>query len=392
MNRSGQGEKEKSVRRESVASSEAPRVLFAYNHSYEQEVQAYERGEVPAHRLFGFSHLSLFGFRAVRCPQAAAFKGAYKPLVWRLYQALYAVTQQRKLACIVATHEASALPLLVLKKLGMLRTPVIMLNIALLQPINCVGRRRALWRWCLPAANMISSYASAQVPWLSQEFGLPQSKLTFTPLGVDTEFFSPNQAPAQDQAPAQVLEGDEDKNSDEPFILSVGTNEGKDFATLIEALPQGAKLKIYTDEPNARAIEPLTRDNSNITVEFRGTAIRELRQLYGRARMMVLPLREARYSSGQTVLLENMAMGRPVIISMTSGVRDYIEPGATVTAVEPGDVPTLRQAIERLWNDPQAVQAQARQAEEAAQAWSCEEFARKLAQLIGQAQSSKKPI
>ena len=375
-------------------------VLFLYNHSYEQEVRAYKRGEVPAHRLFGLTHMHLFGYQALRCPRTRAFRGGYSPLVWRVYQALYAALNQRRLAGIVATHESSALPALVLKKLGLLRTPIIVLNVALLRPGNCQGRIKALWKWCLPAADFVSSYASAQIPWLQEEFALPESKLVFTPLGVDTQFFAPDESPhdiahdiagnrahsQQDEQAPQVLA---EENSDQDFCLSVGTNEGKDFETLIAALPPGVRLEIYTDEANALAVAPLIEGKPHIAVHFRGTPIHELRRLYKQARFHVLPLREARYSSGQTVLLENMAMGRPIVISMTSGVRDYIEPGETVTAVEPGDVPALRHALEQAWDTSESAQnsaqSMARRAAQQAQKWSSEEFARKLAQLIANA-------
>ena len=89
----------------------------------------------------------------------------------------------------MATAEASALPVLLLKRLGLLKTPLVMINIALLHPKQGRGLRKWLWKLCLPAADAIISYTSAQVDWLAVEFGLQRSRLFFVPFGVDTKFF-----------------------------------------------------------------------------------------------------------------------------------------------------------------------------------------------------------
>ncbi len=65
---------------------------------------------------------------------------------------------------------------------------------------------------------------------------------------------------------------------------------------------------------------------------------------------MVIPLHDVLYSTGQTVLLENLAMGRPVIVSDVSVVRDYISP-AVATAVPPEDVDALRGALDEEWSE-----------------------------------------
>jgi glycosyltransferase involved in cell wall biosynthesis len=56
-------------------------------------------------------------------------------------------------------------------------------------------------------------------------------------------------------------------------------------------------------------------------------------------------------SSGQTVLLENLALGTPVVISDVSGVGDYLDP-EVMRVVPPGDPDRLREAlVDPGWRD-----------------------------------------
>lgn len=319
------------------------RILFLYNADWTREIDDVARGKVPSHRLFGLSELKLLGYQAFACPAPASIRLALKrPALWRVYQAIFARLQQQQIDCIVATHEAAALPVLLLKRLGFLRTPIVILSVALLHPRNMRGVRGKLWRWALPTADTVICYASAQVDWLVAEFALAAERVAFVPFGVDVDYF-PRTEPKPHRAPA---------DSD---VISVGANEGKDFPTLLAALPGGVRMTIVTDDYNANQIAKT--HNAAVMVGrvrvFKAVPIDRLRSLYDEAAFHVIPLLETRFSSGQTVLLENMAMGRVVIVTDTSATRDYALHDVTALTVRPGDVEQLRQRIEALLKDPE---------------------------------------
>jgi glycosyltransferase involved in cell wall biosynthesis len=76
------------------------------------------------------------------------------------------------------------------------------------------------------------------------------------------------------------------------------------------------------------------------------------RDLTARARVVVVPTHVLAYPSGQSVLLESMAMAKCCVVTDTSAIRDYVADGRTgllAAAHSPGD---LRQAIERATSDP----------------------------------------
>lgn len=311
------------------------RFMYLYNHNWDHEIAAYKRGEVPSHRLFGLADLQVLGYSVLTCPWPKRLaRVPYPPLAWRIYQSCYALVRSGTFDYLVATHEAAALPLLLLRRIGIFRKPIVVINVALLHPKNLARRKRRLWAWVLPAAERIICYASVQTEWLQKEFNLDAARVSFIPLGVDTDYFQPSSVEA---------------NGD--FCLSVGTNDGKDFATLVQALPPGIRLVAVTDGPNERIIKENALPEAKIDVR-QSVPIAELKQLYQTARVHIIPIREMQFSSGQTVLLENMALGKTVIISDTSAIRDYVEDGVTALCVAPGNVSQLRQQIQQVWDCP----------------------------------------
>jgi glycosyltransferase involved in cell wall biosynthesis len=311
------------------------RFFYLYNNNWDHEIASYQRGEVPSHRLFGLAELQKLGHSVFTSP-APKFLSRFlaRPLFWRIYQGLYAVRKQKKFDYIIAVHEAAALPLLLLKRMGILKKPIIVINVALLHPKNATGNKRRLWAWLLPMAQIIICYASAQTAWLQAEFQLDSRNLFFIPLGVDTHYF-------QEAAWEEPNE----------FCLSVGTNNGKDFATLVKALPQHIKLIVVTDDYNAQIVKENASPHAQIEIR-QAVPISELKQLYSAAKMHIIPIREMHFSSGQTVLLENMSLGKTMIVSDTSAVRDYVKNGKTAICVAPYDVDQLREQMQKVWDNP----------------------------------------
>src|SRR6185437_15604815 len=71
----------------------------------------------------------------------------------------------------------------------------------------------------------------------------------------------------------------------------------------------------------------------------------ELVRRYAQAAVVACPSRREGFG---VVCAEAMAHGRPVVASRVGGLRDLVADGETGILVEPGDVPALRAALERL--------------------------------------------
>jgi glycosyltransferase involved in cell wall biosynthesis len=76
------------------------------------------------------------------------------------------------------------------------------------------------------------------------------------------------------------------------------------------------------------------------------------RALLEGAAAVLVPLEAHVYSSGQVVILEAMALGKPVITSRVLGTEDYIVDRVDGLLVPPGDANALREAITRVLTVP----------------------------------------
>jgi glycosyltransferase involved in cell wall biosynthesis len=192
---------------------------------------------------------------------------------------------------------------------------------------------------------------------MSERLGLDVDRLRFIPFGVDTRFFD-----------RSLLRGASTNGWD---VVAAGMNEGKDFPTLLSALVGGERCLIVTDGPNAVEVQRAATAG-DVTLE-RHLPILALQAHYLGARKVVIPLKDVAFSSGQTVLLENLALGRPVVVTDALPVRDYVS-ADVATLVPPGDPAALRKALD---TDVPAYNAAV--AEHVRRNFSIEGFARRLA-------------
>lgn len=300
------------------------RIAWLSTYDWSHELAGVRRGRIPTHRLMGAAELAARGHEVrhltgPRWPRVVPDRAG-----WLLAQAWWLVRQQREVDVVVAVHEAAALSALALRRLRILRRPVLVMTVAATDPRHRHGLRGQLNRWALRGADRLTVFASVQRTPLAATLGVEPDRVRFLPLGVDVDFFRPRPVPAT--VP----------------VLAVGTNPGKDYPTLVRALPADLACVIVTDARNRAAAEAVAAGKQ---VTFRADVpIAELRDAYAAAATMVVPLRQVDFSSGQTVLLEALAMDRPVIVSDVSGIDDYVAPGV-VTLVPPGDVAALGAAL-----------------------------------------------
>ena len=199
----------------------------------------------------------------------------------------------------------------------------------------------------------IITSSSVQRTFAIEHLHFPAERIFFVRHFVDQVFWSPRPADAD-------------------RISSAG-QEMRDYPTLLAALRE-------TDIPcdiaarHVRVSRSGPRHARKDATEYASTAPRnvvigahsmvELRDLYARSRFVVVPLLASDSDNGVTVILEAMAMGKPVICSRTRGQVDVIEDGVTGILVPVGDPLALKEAMLALWNDPARALAMGRKARE----------------------------
>ena len=237
---------------------------------------------------------------------------------------------------LIGADSPSVLLFVLLKRALKLKKPVVIIDPAL----NSQYRNRMrLHSLVLPYVDEVVVFGKIQVEFLEREYGGRVSS-TFIRHRMDCRFFDPALAPEPPSDPAQR------------YVLAVGNDIGRDYETLLAAatsLPMPVLIHTRRKLPQA-----LPR---NVRVQSDWITFEELRLLYARASVVVMPLKETVHASGTNGVLEALAMGRPVVVSASSGIRDYIIDGVTALTPLPGDIDGLRRAVLDLWAKPEVAES-----------------------------------
>ena len=136
-----------------------------------------------------------------------------------------------------------------------------------------------------------------------------ESKFKFVPFGINLNFWNPSKK--------------YNPNSND-YILFIGNDGNRDFNKLIDISNNlsNIKIKIVTNQNISQKIK-----NNNTEViygDWNSSALTdlELKNLYENAVLTFLPLKETFQPSGQSVTLQSMSLGVPVMITKTKGFWD----------------------------------------------------------------------
>ena len=188
---------------------------------------------------------------------------------------------------------------------------------------GCSPARQAAYRWAYRSVDRLFYFSENQRAVLAEHLDIDDGRLRYVPFGIDEEAFQP------------LAEGDGD------YLLVVGRDRGRDWPTLFAALDG-------LDMPVKLCCRPRDLEGCDVPagVEVLGYVSRSAyRDLLGRARVVAVATRPLAYPSGQSVLLEAMAMGRAVVVTATPALQDYIDDEVTALAVPPGDPVSLRERL-----------------------------------------------
>ncbi len=285
-------------------------------------------------------------------------------------QVVEAFLRGRQYRCVCVWADRLGLPLALLFKIVRSSRRVVLISVWLSRP------KKAMFVTRLGVASHLRAIVNSstyQIDYARHSLGVQAEKLHVVPKPVDERFWA--------IAPP----------SEENVICAVGW-EARDFVTLLAAV-EGLDVELTvavgmiemvvtgstdsspdrgqvpTDQDRLAVLAPWKRTYGytlqeawlrrmqeegpppNVTIAYQLSA-RELRTLYSRSRLVVVPLHDVDTNCGVTTVTEAMAMGRAVVVTRTTGQNDIITDGEEGIYVPPGDVDSMRSAIAGLLADP----------------------------------------
>ncbi len=228
--------------------------------------------------------------------------------------------------------------------------------------------REKMFKYAVGKASGIIAISEKERDDLRTMFPKNAQNIEFFHEATDTEYFKPDSTVVQ-----------------ESFVLSVGRDPGRDFATLIKAISQSTHQVQTQSLVLATKPEALTHlGQLPQNVAFQHFNSQEMQSAYHRAALVVVPLKIKNPlhndSAGTLVVIEAMAMGKALIVTDNNSVRSYVENGKTGILVPAGDVKALTDAIDDLMKNPEKRSSLGAGARKFAEEFcSADLFAKKLA-------------
>lgn len=128
-----------------------------------------------------------------------------------------------------------------------------------------------------------------------------------------------------------------------------GGRTNRDFDTVLEAAAAlGVRTVLVVGEETRfqRAVPDCVTVHRNIPAA-------QFQSLIEEARIIVIALQRPDISSGQVVLMQAMRCAKPVVVSATAGIDDYVADGIDAMLFEPGSAQELAARLRTLIANPQ---------------------------------------
>jgi glycosyltransferase involved in cell wall biosynthesis len=187
-----------------------------------------------------------------------------------------------------------------------------------------------VWIWWL-------FWGPADRDFAIDRYGLDPARCYHYCFGVDERFWSPNEHPTE--------EGRQ--------FVSVGSDPNRDYKTLLAA-PTDIDIVILTrlpiEVPTGRSITVLKGSFWEGDVSDQ-----QVRELYRKSMGVVVPLNDVYQPTGQSVTIQAMACGKPVVLTRNKGLwaPSLLRHQENCILVPPSDPIALADALKRLEEDPQ---------------------------------------
>lgn len=306
------------------------RILYLFPHRMGDEADRVFSGQAPSETLYGMVELRQLGHTVELSD--SRWEGWFgKGCTWlRRYDVglvdLKTILEMRRYDLVVVKDSLSLLATWAARIMG---TKVVYLDALFGLPEP--WWKRLAYRLNFRSGAPVVMYSKTQVTAWRDYFALSPRAPKFLPYTIDLPFYRPS-----------TDSGSGPGN----YVLAIGRDNGRDFPTLVEAMAgTGLKLKLITLPHTLHGIDrslPYLEILEHLTYD-------ELFRLYAGAMFVAIPLRKwVTNPSGIRALLEALAMGKAVVCTGTSVLREYVQEGQGVTFVEPENVPAMREAIRSL--------------------------------------------
>jgi glycosyltransferase involved in cell wall biosynthesis len=254
----------------------------------------------------------------------------------QLFKSDHVVLTSDRIAC-------SILPLLVMNSLRKRKTEFTCVILGLFQHRSVKGVRKSFQRILI---NIILKKCSnfiflgkGEFNYATNEHPKFKEKFKFIPFCIDTNFWKI----------------DKDIKEKKDGILFVGNDGNRLYDLVLKLAAELPTIEFKLITSNIHQNQIITKNVKLISGHWGSNIISdsELRKYYQESRITIIPIKNSLQPSGQSVALQSMANGTPVLISKTDGFWSYDDftDNDNIFFVEKNNVEGWKENIERLYNN-----------------------------------------
>jgi len=354
------------------------KLLFLYKTPRWNVYKNWERGKGPDTILYGANHLKKLGydvdFYDFAFSKLNPLRWIFYPFYWiaakrtgmgfKIDQPILFLPILNRYDVVISTIDAVGLPFLLLKKLGLLKKPLIYISIDFAFRIKDNNKWPFNWyKRLLKYADTIICYDEAEKKILKKF----NKNVYFLNVGIDHHYFSDSKLKLN-------------KKSKEIIILAFGRDRDRDYRTFVSAISQlNVTGEIVCSKENVIDIKL----PSNINVFFDLPYHLLKKKIYA-SDIIVIPVKNVKRPGGHLSMLDSMFSKRPVVISgnkwITSAYK--FKNNEECLYFKPENVDDLKSKINLLIDNPSLSNKLTTNAFNKAKKYSTKNFALKLSDLI----------
>lgn len=367
------------------------KILFVYPANRKQLWDQVRNCTSPDNALYGLNHMQKYGFEA-------QFKDAplllerlldilFLPFIkiffsqididFKLGRALLLLPSLNRADCIVANTDGIALAICFLKRLRLVRKPVVYaiglfyVQGRLARSINQNKKSvfRNLYKWLLQTADQVLYHAPIEKQKLIKLGIYNPATCAFLPMGSDATFFN-------------LVKFNKIKIH-QNTVVSVGKDRARDYRTLLEVAKElpSVQFIIVARKNNLLGLAVPRNVKTCLNIPYNQTAV-----LYKKASVVVIPIKEMHRSSGQMTLTDCLQCAKPIIISDVAGIKHYpLVNNFNAIKTHPQDSKELKRVLELLLGDARLRNKLSKNAKAIAKTFSTKNYSTELSKIISSA-------
>lgn len=261
---------------------------------------------------------------------------SYYPAYWKSGFKALRKTRKTKYDLVIAWEGKNGFPYAVLRSiLGQKHPPLIIVAFNIR---GVISHFLGLARFGLRSVARVVVLTPGEVERYQKLLSLPPEKICYIPHGWydELQWYDPDKRQKSDTL---IRAG--------KFVFASGRSF-RDYETLARAVKDtDVNVRVSGRQFNLDGVE--MPDNMKATgwLDYR-----ELQDYLYQSHFYVVPLQAIAFAGGDSSLLHAMGFGKAVVATRAPSTETYIEHGKTGLLVEAGDVEGMRQAILRLWQNP----------------------------------------